>query len=197
MAEAQEAAGAAATARGLADLAHHFSLAAPVDGPQRAVEYNLRAATAATTALAFDEAVLPLRTALELGVPNETARAEIALELGAALYRAGRSTESLEVYRQVADTGRHLNDAQLVGRAAIGIENACWRVAILDEGAIELLEEALALLDESDSTLRVLVLSGLSRARALVAICTEASCCATRRSRWRAGSTSAKGCRWC
>ncbi len=39
---------------------------------------------------------------------------------------------------------------------------------MLDEGAIELLEEALAALDRGDSTLRVLLLSGLARARALV-----------------------------
>src|SRR5262249_55848457 len=124
VAEALEAAGAADSARGLAALAYHFAAAAPVDGPQRAVEYNLRAASAATAALAFDEAVGPLQTALELGVPSERARAEVQLELGDAHYRAGHSGDSLEVFTEVAETARRLNDAELLARAAIGIENA-------------------------------------------------------------------------
>jgi DNA-binding CsgD family transcriptional regulator/tetratricopeptide (TPR) repeat protein len=164
VANALEAGGAAESARGLASLAYHFAAAAPVDGPERAVEYNLRAAAAATAALAFDEAVAPLRTALHLGVPNPLARAEITLELGAACYRAGRSIESLNAFRSVAETGRRLDDPTLLARAAIGFENSCWRVAIVDEGAIELLEEALAALDPGDSELRVMLLAGLGRA---------------------------------
>jgi DNA-binding CsgD family transcriptional regulator/tetratricopeptide (TPR) repeat protein len=168
VANALEAGGAADSARGLASLAHHFAAAAPVDGPERAVEYNLRAAAAATAALAFDEAVDPLRTALELGVPNPLARAEIELELGTACYRAGRSIESLNAFRGVAETGRQLVDPTLLARAAIGFENSCWRVAIVDEGAIELLEEALAALDPGDSELRVMLLAGLGRACSFV-----------------------------
>src|SRR6478752_5877787 len=168
VAESMEASGAADTARGLADLAHHFAAAAPIDGPQRAVEYNLRAADAANAALAFGEAVGPLKTALELGVDNETAHAEIELELGAAHYRAGQSGDSLEAFQAAAETARRLHNPDLLARAAIGVETACWRVAMLDEGAIELLEEALAALDPGDSTMRVLLLSGLARARALV-----------------------------
>ena len=168
VAESMEASGAADTPRGLADLAHHFAAAAPIDGPQRAVEYNLRAAAAANDALAFGEAVGPLRTALELGVDNDTAHAEIELELGAAHYRAGQSGDSLEAFRAAAETARRLHNPDLLARAAIGVETACWRVAMLDEGAIELLEEALAALDPGDSTMRVLLLSGLARARALV-----------------------------
>jgi DNA-binding CsgD family transcriptional regulator len=161
---ALEQAGASDSARGLADLAHHFAAAAPVDGTERAVAYNLRAAAAATAALAFDEAVDPLRTALDLGVINESARAEIQLELGTACYRAGRSIESLDAFRAVAATGRRLNDPTLLARAAIGFENSCWRVAIVDDGAIELLEEALAAIDAADSELRVMLLAGLGRA---------------------------------
>jgi DNA-binding CsgD family transcriptional regulator/tetratricopeptide (TPR) repeat protein len=164
VAEALESAGAGESARGLANLAYHFAAAAPVDGPERAVEYNLRAATAATTALAFDEAVDPLRTALELGVPTDAARAEIQLELGVAHYRAGHSGDSLRVFQEVAETARRLDDAELFARAAIGVENARWRLSMFDEGAIELLEEALDALGPEDSTLRVLLLSGLCRA---------------------------------
>ncbi len=54
--EALEAVAPQPAARALADLAHHFAVAAPLGGPDRAVAYNLRAAEAATAALAFDEA---------------------------------------------------------------------------------------------------------------------------------------------
>src|SRR5262249_38689963 len=69
-------------------------------------------------------------------------------------------------YRGVAETGRQLGDAELLARAAIGIENGNWRVALLDENTILVLEEGLAALDPADSTLRGLLLSGLGRARA-------------------------------
>ena len=53
--EALESAGAASD-RALADLAHHFGAAAPFGGAERAIDYNLRAARAASAALAFDDA---------------------------------------------------------------------------------------------------------------------------------------------
>src|SRR5262245_8069374 len=61
------------SARELADLAHHFTAAAPFGPPGQAVEYNVRAARAATAALAFDEAAARLRTALDLGVDDPRA----------------------------------------------------------------------------------------------------------------------------
>ena len=74
--EALESVHAADPARVLPELAHHFTLAAPVAGVERAVDYNLRAADAATAASAFEEAAARLSTALELGIadPRERAR---------------------------------------------------------------------------------------------------------------------------
>jgi len=54
------------TGRTLADLAYHFTAAAPLGGRERAVEFNVLAARAATAALAFAEAAARLGTALEL-----------------------------------------------------------------------------------------------------------------------------------
>ena len=87
--EAIEAREPAARRRTLADLAHHFTAAAPLGGTERAVDYNLRAAAAATAALAFDEAVAALRTALGLGIPDARDRAEIQLALGGPPIRGG------------------------------------------------------------------------------------------------------------
>jgi DNA-binding CsgD family transcriptional regulator/tetratricopeptide (TPR) repeat protein len=150
--------------RALADLAYHFATAAPFGGARRAVEYNVRAARAATAALAFDEAAARLRTALDLGIDDAAERAEVFLELGQASHRAGKALDALAAFRAVADIARKPGDAALLARAAIGYEDACWRPGMADQGAAELLEEATAALGDDDSELRVGLLSGLARA---------------------------------
>ena len=166
--EVLEAASPQPSARRLADLARHFTAAAPLGGAERAVTYNVRAAAAATAALAFDEAVTALRTALGLGVPDDLRRAEIQLALGDACYRGGRGTEALVAYRAAADIARDHGHSELFAAASVGFENACWRMAAINEGALDLLTEAAAILGAEDSSLRVMVLSGLARACAFV-----------------------------
>jgi DNA-binding CsgD family transcriptional regulator/tetratricopeptide (TPR) repeat protein len=166
--EALEAISLRPSARRLADLARHFTAAAALGGTERAVGYNVRAAAAATAALAFDEAVAALRTALGLGVPDAARRAEIELALGTACYRGGRGTEALAAYRAAAEIARDIGDGELFARSAVGYENSCWRMAAVEAGALELLTEASTRLDERDSDLRVMVLSGLARACAFV-----------------------------
>lgn len=150
--------------RALADLAHHFARAAPFGRHERAVEYNVLAARAASESLAYDEAADRFRTALELGVEDVRARAEIFVELGEASHRGGKAGDALEAFRSVAQLARDLADRQLLARAAIGFEDACWRPGMTDQGAVELLEEAAAELGDEESSLRVRLLGGLARA---------------------------------
>jgi len=164
IAEALEAVQRPRSGRLLAGLAHHFAAAAPIGGPERAIEYNLLAARSASAALAYDEATARLRTALQMGVADERRRAEILLDLGTVLFRAGRSLDSLQSFRQAAGIARDLGEGELLARAAIGFETTCWRPGFADEGARELLEEASAALAHKDSTLRVGLLSSLARA---------------------------------
>ena len=149
--------------RALADLAHHFAAAAPLDGPQRGIEYNVGAARAAAAAVAFDEAATRLRTALELGIEGPAKRAEVFLELGTASHRAGDAADALEAFTQTAGIARELGDGELLARAAIGYEEACWRPGIADQGAVELLEEATTALQHDNLELRAGLLSGLAR----------------------------------
>ncbi|MGO9884971.1 MAG: helix-turn-helix transcriptional regulator [Solirubrobacteraceae bacterium] len=151
--------------RGLAELAYHFGAAAAIDGPRRASGYALLAGRAAFLALDFDEAEARLEDALEFGIEDPRLRAETELELGDARFRAGRSDAALAAYRAAAQIARELGDAELLVRAAIGFEDACWRPGIIDEGAVQLLEEADRTLG-AESNLRVMLLSGLSRAHA-------------------------------
>jgi class 3 adenylate cyclase/DNA-binding SARP family transcriptional activator/DNA-binding CsgD family transcriptional regulator len=164
--EALEAVHRSPPARVLTDLARHFGAAAPVGGRERAIEYNLLAADAAGAALAFDEAAARLRTALELGIDDERREAVVRLELGGACVRSGQSIESIQAFRQAAETARRVGDGELLARAAVGFEEACWRPGMLDRDAVELLEEASAALPPGDSALRVHVLAGLARALA-------------------------------
>jgi DNA-binding CsgD family transcriptional regulator len=150
--------------RALADLAHHFTAAAPFGEAKRGVEYNVLASQAATAALAFDEAAARLRAALELGIEGPSERAEVLLEIGAASHRAGKALDALEAFRSAAEIARELGNAELLVRSAIGYEDACWRPGIVDEGAAELLEEATAALGDEGSELRLRLLSGLARA---------------------------------
>jgi DNA-binding CsgD family transcriptional regulator/tetratricopeptide (TPR) repeat protein len=150
--------------RALADLAHHFAAAAPFGGAGRGVDYNVRAARAATAALDFDEAAALLRTALELRIEDVAERAQVFLELGTASHRAGKALDALEAFTATADIARQLGNGDLLARAAIGYEDACWRPGISDQGAAELLEEAASMLGDESSELRVGLLGGLARA---------------------------------
>ncbi len=154
----------ARSGRALADLAHHFAAAAPFGAAERAVEYNLLAATAATRALSFDEAAARLNTALALGIDDPGERVAAHLDLGNARHRAGKALEALDAFAAAAAVARELGDAGLLARAAVGYEDACWRPGIADQGAAELLEEAAAALGAEDSEARVGLLSGLARA---------------------------------
>lgn len=148
----------------LAVLAHHYASAAGVGGLEQAVAYNLLAAESAAAALAFEEAADRFRTALELGLTDNRERAETLLQLGDAARRAGDTESAIAAFAQVATLARRLPDAELLARAAIDFEEACWRPAIHDAGAVELLEEAADALGEGDSELRARLLGGLARA---------------------------------
>jgi DNA-binding CsgD family transcriptional regulator/tetratricopeptide (TPR) repeat protein len=168
VAEAIEGDGPASD-RVLADLAHHFGAAASVGGgAERAIEYNLRAAGAAGAALAFDDAAMRLRTALEIGVEGEPERAEALLALGSASHRAGKATDAQEAFGSAAEIARAVDRPDLLARAAIGYEEACWRPGVASRRAVELLEEALAAVGEQSDELRIGLLAGLARALGFV-----------------------------
>ena len=159
----------------LTDLAHHFTVAAPVGGADRAVDYNLRAADAALASLAFEEAAARLSTALDLGINDESERMRIQLELGNARHRAGQPLEALNAFQAAADLARKRGDGETLARAAIGLEETCWRPAIVDEGAVELAREAIEALGDGDSALRARLLGALSRALVFAGSAEEAA----------------------
>jgi DNA-binding CsgD family transcriptional regulator/tetratricopeptide (TPR) repeat protein len=153
--------------RALADLAYHFTAAGPL-AREPAIAYSIRAAEAASSSLAFEEAASRLRAALDLGIRDGAERTDVLLRLGSALRHEGRWPEALSAYAQAADTARGIGDTELFARAAVGFEEASWRPALAGETARDLLEEAAADLDDDQSTIRVEVLASLCRALAYI-----------------------------
>jgi DNA-binding CsgD family transcriptional regulator/tetratricopeptide (TPR) repeat protein len=159
----------------VADLAYHFGAAAPIDGPERAITYSIRAGRAALRSLDFDGAEMRFASAIGLGIEDPRCRAEVHMQLGTARFRGGSSDQAIAAFRAAAEIGREIDDAELLAAAAVGFEEACWRPGIIDEGAVELLEEASGALEDDDSELRVKLLAGRSRALAFVGRYEESS----------------------
>jgi DNA-binding SARP family transcriptional activator len=97
-----------------ADLAHHFTLAAPIAGVEPGVDYNLRAAEVAVSAVAFDDGVANLRTALELGIADPQRRARTQIELAYLLRETMHRTEATQILAEVLEDASGRSDEQSI-----------------------------------------------------------------------------------
>jgi tetratricopeptide (TPR) repeat protein len=95
--------------RVLPELAHHYTHAAALAGPDRGVRYNLRAAEQAAAAAALAEAAERLATALELGITDEHERVRVQIELALLLAESGD-----------VDQARTLLDEAIVAATRLG-----------------------------------------------------------------------------
>ena len=105
------------------ELAHHFTLAAPIAGPERGVEYNLRAAETAKATLAYDEAAARMESALELGIADPFERASVQVDLGQLLYQGGRILESEAILTACIDAATGLEERGLAARALVHLSS--------------------------------------------------------------------------
>jgi tetratricopeptide (TPR) repeat protein len=111
--EALERLHAADTNQVVSELAHHFTIAAPLGDGARAVRYNLQAARAAMDAFALEEAATRFSTALELGIPDASTRGRIQFELARALWVTGKQQRAAEVLDEALATASAAGDEQL------------------------------------------------------------------------------------
>ena len=150
----------------LAMLAHHFAQAAPVERPDRAIDFALAAARRADRMLAWEEAAQHYRAALRArelaGAIDDAVRAELLLALGASEDRAGLEEEARETFQAAIRTARQLGDAVLLTRAALGVAGPWSALSRSDPGRVSLLDEALEALPEDDSPLRARLLARMS-----------------------------------
>jgi DNA-binding NarL/FixJ family response regulator len=151
----------------LSELAHHYIAAGQASSRAKAIEYATRAAQHASAMLAHEEAARHYELALSAlaRVPSADAqRSTMQLALGDAQDSSGDSALALATFKDAAASARRLGDASLLARAAIGFGNSLWRLGGEGSKAVELIREALALLEPSLSRLRVALLSSLCRA---------------------------------
>ncbi|HEU5003126.1 MAG TPA: BTAD domain-containing putative transcriptional regulator [Actinomycetota bacterium] len=158
----------------VAELAHHFHLAAEGGGPvEAAVRYAVEAADQATAALAYEDAVAHLQRAVELA-GRRTAAAErsgagpLLLRLGEAHWRAGEVGKARGVFLRAAELAREVGETELLARAVLGYGGGLLRAwhatrdMHLRDRMVELLEEALAGLGDEAGDLRVRLLGRLA-----------------------------------
>jgi class 3 adenylate cyclase/tetratricopeptide (TPR) repeat protein len=151
----------------LAELAHHFSQAARPGHARQAVAYARQAGDRAMEVLAYEEAAGHFERALralDLQEPSDQAeRCELLLALAAAGMAAGEVAEARARYEQAAALARRTGDGEQLARAAFGL-GVEFTAGTVDELEVRLLEEALAVLGETDSILRARVLGRLAKA---------------------------------
>jgi DNA-binding SARP family transcriptional activator/tetratricopeptide (TPR) repeat protein len=147
-------------------LAHHFAEAAPIERPERAIDFALAAARRADRLLAWEEAAHHYRAALRArdlaGVADDRVRAELLLALGASEDRAGMDREARATFLEAVDTARGLADPVLLGRAALGFAGQWSMLGRVDPERVRLLDEALSALIGDESPLRARLLARLA-----------------------------------
>ncbi|MEX2555954.1 MAG: AAA family ATPase [Actinomycetota bacterium] len=133
----------------LAELAHHFTQAAS----EKAVDYSTRAARRAMSQLAYEEAAVLYRRALDMLEPGEDLqRMELLLALDDAYSSAG-SRAGEDAVREALQIGRRVDRADLFARASLHV--------LPEDETVAALDEAIARLGEGDPALRAEVLSVL------------------------------------
>ncbi len=103
----------------LPELAHHFTLAAPVGGIERAVQYNLRAGSAAMNAASLTEAAARLATALDLGIDDPRECARVQVELAHLLYETGQTREADAMLAASLHAATGLGERSVAARALV------------------------------------------------------------------------------
>jgi len=89
---------------------------------------------------------------------------DLTLMRGEAQHHVGQFAESMETYRQTAELAARLQNPEALARAALGYDEPRWRCNLLETTAVELLNQALEVLDDGDSALRVCLIAHLARA---------------------------------
>ena len=148
-------------------LAHHYEHAQMFE---QAASCYLLAGERASTVHAHNEALTLAERGLfalnRLG--DVSGQFELLLELnllvGEAQHHVGQFAESMVTYQQTAETAAKLESPIALARAALGYDEPRWRCNLLETTAVQLLKQALELLDEGDSALRVLLVAHLARA---------------------------------
>jgi tetratricopeptide (TPR) repeat protein len=152
----------------LAELAHHFVQGRPEDRA-KAVEYSIRAGRRALEQMLYAEAVEHLDRAVDVAEDSDR-RPDLLILLGDAAVRAGQWPRATGAYVAAAEMARRLGRPEELARAALGLGSGLggFEVRLFDQRQLDLLEEALQALPDSDSALRAWVMARLAVALSFV-----------------------------
>src|SRR5205085_12230447 len=135
-------------------------------GTDRAIDYAVRAAAHANGLLAYEESVRFHQAALEvleLAGGDPPRRCDLLLGLGESNWRTGAEPAAWDAYFRAAMLAREIEDAERMGWAALGPGSMTVMFGLNlgqpTEHELQLLEEALEMLEPQDSPLRVRLLS--------------------------------------
>jgi class 3 adenylate cyclase/tetratricopeptide (TPR) repeat protein len=150
--------------RAIAEVAHHVAAAVPVVEPAKAVSFARRAAEAALSAVAYDDAARHLEAVLPVAPPDR-ARCQMLLELADAYLRAGDVAAAQTRSHEASDLAAQLEEPSLSVAAALAYGDADARAVEHGETAEQLLRDALLLTD--DQGIRVRIRATLGRSLAI------------------------------
>jgi DNA-binding SARP family transcriptional activator len=151
----------------LSDLAYHACSAVPVVDPRTAVDYARRAADQATSGVAFEVAARHYDRALDVlrraSIADGLLQCQLLLALGEAHNHAGDIALGKRALLSAAEHARSLARPDLLARAALAYGGSIPGTPLVeDPETLQLLEEALDALGETDSPLRALALARLA-----------------------------------
>jgi predicted ATPase len=148
------------------ELAHHFSMGAPLADAAKATEYCVAAGERALRLLAFEEAVGHFARGLEVaeqyGDQDASVRCDLLIALAEAQNRAGDAVSANANFERAAALARTMDDGERLAAAALRAGPLSY-LGMVDTNPeqLKLLEEALSALPETDSHLRAMVMARL------------------------------------
>ena len=155
----------------LAELAYHYCQAAGLGDATKAIDYARRAGDRATQLLAYEDASRHYLMALEVldvSTPgDDTRRFDLLCAAGDAAWRTSEVERARASFLEAAELARQLGDPIRLATAALGVGGAGFRPwwtehGFVDDVLVELLEEALEVLDRGESGVRVKLLGSLA-----------------------------------
>jgi hypothetical protein len=148
----------------VAELAHHFFVAATAGELAKAIDYSVRAGERALSLVAYEEASDHFERALQAFGLQDRAdvprRCDLLLALGTAQSRAGNARNARETFLRAAGLARRLDAPERLARAALGYGAGMggFEFGLVDDTLIGLLQEAREALGDEDSSLKARVL---------------------------------------
>jgi AAA ATPase domain len=151
-----------------ADLARHCAAAVPLDGGERAIRWARSAARAERARLAFGEAAAHLararRAVEDAGEANTGAvLVDLLVEEADARARGGDPSGPRLLLDDAQNRAVALNDAQRLGRVALGVQRLGARFAMPRDAVVGLLDTARAALHGTGTTLEAQLTANLAR----------------------------------